>query len=85
MDMVERVYLALSDAAIPNKNGDRRSVRYYASVGIDAFNHDPPGSNDLTEARPYFVDKLLWKAAEDIVAAITASSPPSIEAPEPRI
>jgi hypothetical protein len=74
-EMVEKVYRLLSDAAIPNINGDNRSVRYYASVGIDAFGHDPLDQVDHTAERRWFVDRLLWKAAEDVVAALSPHDP----------
>jgi hypothetical protein len=69
-ERIKRVYEAIRAAAIPNPNGDNRSVNYYASVGIDAFDHDPPSKVDFTKERPFLVDRLLWKAAEDAVAAL---------------
>lgn len=56
--LIEKVAQAIKDAHILRWNGDKRSVGYYVSVGMDVFKHEN------------VVDDLMKGAARAAIEAI---------------
>lgn len=65
MEKLERVKKAIETADVELTSGNRRSLGYYAGVGIDHFNHH------YAEIYP----ALIEAAAKAAIAAVEQSTP----------